>query len=320
MIKKLFLMVFALACVNFASAQTMEELKAKKAELETTLGEKQGEIGAIEGELNALKKEIDILSGWITGVSGNIGFDFNKSSNWSASPNPNSSSSSLNLGVTAFANQEGEKAFWRNKGILTKSWSDVDLSASDDSISGDGLFDNGTIDILNISSLAGYKLTDWIALSALGELNTSLENFLDPGTFDIGIGATLTPVENLVIVIHPLNYHFAFSGIDGLESTGAFGAKIRADYTKDFLVASKKVAWSSTFTTFIPYKDKKTQITDTEGNVIFESGLFEYTWLNTLSFQVWKGIGVGISAGVRQADFEFDGTQAFYALGLSYSF
>jgi len=305
---------------NIASAQTLDELKAKKAELKASIGEKKGEVSALEGELAGIQKELDILSGWLTGVNGIIGFSFSKSNDWVSNPNPNASATALNFGVTAYANQEGRKHFWRNKAIINKAWQDIDLTESDDE---DDLFDNGTVDLLNISSLAGYKLNDWLALSALAELNSSLGNFLDPGTFDIGIGATLTPIENLVVVIHPFNYHFAFSGIDGLESTGAFGAKVRADYTKGFKINGKDFLWSSTFTSFIPYKDEKTVVVFNEGTpeeTTFESGLFEYTWLNTLSFQVWKGIGVGISGGLRQADFEFDGTQSFYSVGLTYNF
>lgn len=295
---------------------TMEELKTKQGELKAQIAEKAGELGALEGELAGIEKEISILSGWQKGITGLVGFDFNSSNDWIASPNPNSSSSALNIGLTAFANQEGRKHFWRNKAVITKAWNDVDLSAADDSLSNDKLFDNGTVDIFNVSSLAGYKINSWFALSALGEFNTSLGNFFKPGTFDIGLGATLTPIENLVIVIHPLNYHVAFSGVDDIDSQGDLGAKFRVDYTDAFNVASKKVSWSSTLTGFVPYGGKKELI---EGDPSTEFSLFEYTWLNTLSFQVWKGIGVGVSLGLRKSDFEFDGTQNFYAVGLSYS-
>ena len=35
-----------------------------------------------------------------------------------------------------------------------------------------------------------------------------------------------------------------------------------------------------------------------------DPSLFEYTWINSLAFEVWKGIGVGISFGLRNAEFE----------------
>lgn len=318
MTKRLTVAILFIFCAFsiFAQTQSMEELKAKQAELKEQIAEKSGEVSKLQGELDGIEKEISILSGWQMGLTGLIGFDFNKSNDWISSPNPNSKSTALNIGLTAFANQEGRKHFWRNKAVLTKAWSDVDLSEADDSLSNDGLFDNGTVDILNISSLAGYKINDWFALSGLGEINTSLGNFLDPGTFDIGIGVTLTPIQNLVIVLHPLNYHVAFSGVDGVSSQGDLGAKFRVDYTNAFNVSTKKLSWSSTLTGFIPYGGKKQIV---EGDPNSEVSLFEYTWLNTLSFEVWKGIGVGFSLGLRSADFEFDGTQNFYSIGLSYS-
>ncbi len=316
MMKQLFFLCFFLCSLIICEGQTLEELKEKQGQLKAQIDEKSGELSALQGELAGVEKEITILSGWQTGLTGLVGLNFNKSNDWIASPNPNSSSTSLNIGLTAFANKEGEKSFWRNKAVITKAWNDVDLSEADDSLSNDGLFDNGTVDIFNVSSLAGYKLNNWIALSGLGEFNTSIENFFNPGTFDIGIGATLTPVQNLVVVLHPLNYHVAFSGVDGIDSQGDLGAKFRVDYTNSFNVASKAVSWSSTLTGFLPYGGKKEIV---EGDPNSAVSLFEYTWLNTISFEVWKGIGVGLSLGLRESDFEFDGTQSFYSLGLSYS-
>ncbi|MEM9821034.1 MAG: DUF3078 domain-containing protein [Bacteroidota bacterium] len=334
MIKKIFFLVLTLAFVNGLTAQTMEELKAKKAELEASIGEKKGEIGSLEGELSNIDKEISYLAGWTKGVSGLVGFDLGKSSKWIANPNPSSSSSALSIGLTGFANRQAPKYFWNNKLIINKAWQDVDLSEADENEPNDGLFDNGTVDLLNLSSLAGYKLTEQIALSGLAELNTSIENFLEPGTFDIGIGATWTPIPNLVVVVHPLNYRVAWSADGDAASQGAAGAKFRADYQDDFTIAGRKIAWSSTLTTFIPYSDKKNMVTavdqfgvpilsdpdDPESPVVTrEAGLFEYTWLNTFSFQVWKGIGVGLNFGLRNAEFEFQDLQSFYSLGLSYT-
>ncbi|MEL6357914.1 MAG: DUF3078 domain-containing protein, partial [Bacteroidota bacterium] len=301
-------LIVLMACLVTISAQDKAELETQKADLEAKIAEKAGELAALEGELAGVQKELTILSGWQTGLTGLVGFDLNSSNDWIASPNPNSESSSLNIGLTAFANKEGNKAFWRNKAVVTKAWNDVDISDADNTEPEDGLFDNGTVDIFNLSSLAGYKLNNWLALSGLGEFNTSIENFFNPGTLDVGIGATLTPIENLVVVLHPLNYHVAFSGVEGIDSQGDLGLKFRADYTKSFPLASKSIAWSSTLTGFVPYGGKVQLIED---DPTTEVSLFEYTWLNTLAFEVWNGIGVGLSFGLRQADFEFDGTQNY---------
>lgn len=302
--------IFTLTILAFATqlaqAQNLDTLQSQKSALEAVRAMYQGKVDSVQGEINKLNSEIDILSGWKKGLNGTIGFDFNKSSNWVSSPNRDARSSSLNIGITAFANKMSRKSFWRNKGIITKSWQDVDLTKADIDADKDGLFNNGTVDILNISSLLGIKLSEKFAISILGEMNTSVESFLNPGTFDIGAGATWNPSPSLVVVVHPLNYHYAFSAVDDIKSSGGLGAKLRVDFTKTFVVSSKNVDWSSTLTSFIPYKET----TPT---------LLEYSWLNTFSFQIWKGIGVGAGFGLRNAEFEDQKLQSYYSLGLSYS-
>ncbi|MEM9548411.1 MAG: DUF3078 domain-containing protein [Bacteroidota bacterium] len=305
--KKLYILIFTIIAFTVNSnAQTLEELKAKKAELAGQAAAKQAEVDALNGEISSLSKEIDILSGWMTGFSGNLGFDFNKSNNWVANPNPEASSSSFAVSLAAFANKMTDKTMWRNKGLITKAWQDIDI---DEAGNGMGLFDQSTVDILNLSSLYGYRIHPKFAISALAELNTSIEGFVDPGAFDIGVGGTWTPSNNLVVVVHPLNYHAGLSRTDGIESAGDLGLKLRADYTNSYNVVGKTINLSSTFTSFLPYASAA------EG----ETGLTEYTWINSISFELWKGIGVGIGAGLRKADFESPDTQSYYTLGLSYN-
>jgi hypothetical protein len=301
--------ILILGCACYVHGQSLDELKNKKAELEAARAEKQAEANAFNGEISSLASQIEILSGWKKGYSGLIGLDINKSNGWQSNPNPNSSSASLNIGFTGFANRKGDGYFWNNKGIISKSWQDVDLSDADAAAEDDGLFDNSTVDIVNLSSLYGKTINDKMAISALGELNTSIENFFSPGTFDIGTGVTWTPMSDLVVVIHPLNYHIAFSGIDGVDTRGALGAKLRADYTRKVDVGGKPLTWSSTITSFIPYSGAD------EG----KPTLFEYTWLNTFSYEIWKGLGLGFNFGIRNAEFESPDTQSFYSLGLSYT-
>lgn len=309
--KSFILLALCLAFGATSFAQSLEELKASKASKTIMMDTKKGEIKTLETELASIQDAIHKLSGWRFGLSGLVGFNYNKSDGWIANPNPNASSSALNLGVTAFANIDRTKTFWNNKMILTKAWQDVNIAEVAAGVEDPGLFDQGTVDILNISSLAGYKLTDKFALSGMGELNTSLGNFLEPGTMDIGLGATWLPIENMTVVIHPLNYRYAFSsGLNDFESTGSIGAKVRVDYTRELMVVGKKVAWSSTLSSFIPYGSP-------EGE---DPSLFEYTWLNTLSFEVWRGIGVGVGFGVRDAEFESVDTQSYTSLGLTYGF
>ena len=309
--KKIQLALFILLCsAGLVQAQTLEELQSLKAEKEAAIGDLQGKINTLQAEVDGIQLDIDKLSGWRKGFSGILGFDFNKSNGWIANPNPNAYSAALNLGLTAYANKEMEKSFWNNKAIATKSWQDVDLNESDSSNENDNLFDNGTVDILNLQSLYGYKLSEKLAVSAMGDLNTSIGNFLSPGVLDIGAGLTWLPASNLTVVFHPLNYHIAFSGVDGVDTKGGFGAKFRADYTETFNLAGKDLNWTSTLMSFIPYSGSEAE----------QPSLFEYTWLNTLSFEVWKGIGVGIGFGLRKAEFENSDTQRYQSLGLSYNF
>ena len=83
-------------------------------------------------------------------------------------------------------------------------------------------------DVFNISSLYGRKLSEKFAISGLVEYRTTiLSNFNDPGYLDLGVGATWTPIENLVVVIHPLNYNFVFAD-EGTVFESSLGAKFVA--------------------------------------------------------------------------------------------
>lgn len=323
----LFVLFTLLANVTFAQEEmTLEQLQAKKAELQAQFDKATAEATATQAELDAIQKEINILSGWMLGFSGLVGMNFAGSNQWMANPNPTSRSTGLSIGLTAFANREQPKYFWNNKLIINKAWQKVDVTGMDTT----KLFDNGTVDLLNISSLAGYKVTEKFAVSGLAEFNSSLGSFMEPATLDIGVGGTWKPITNMTVVIHPLNYHIAWSAQDDIAVQGALGAKIRADYQNEFKIAGRPINWSTTLTSFIPYTSKKTVLNDvdkfgapileTDGTpVTREAGLFEVTWLNTLSFQVWKGIGVGANFGLRKANFEHRNLQTFYGIGLTYT-
>lgn len=331
MIKKLTLLLLVCLSANFIQAQTLEELKTKKAEIEGMAAAKQAEIDAFQGEIDALSKEIEILSGWQTGLSGLLGFNFGGSNNWQANANRNSSSSALNIGVNAFANNIKEKTFWRNNLTANLAWQGIDTNTKDKKVgdadpTGTG-FDRNT-DVLVGSSLWGYRLNQDIAISALADLNTSIGGFLNPGSIDFGAGVTWTPhtIPNLVVVIHPLTYHFAFSGIDGVESASGIGAKVKATYTHEF---PGGIVWSSNLGAFLPYSSDKNPIqykkfndsTGMDDLIMDEAGLFEYTWINSLNIaNVWKGVGVGITFGIRGAKFEWPDTQTYNAVGLTYGF
>lgn len=304
-------------------AQSLEDLKAQKADLMAKQKAKAAEAAAFDGDIAALEKQIEILTPWQTGLSGLLGLNFNTSSNWQANANPNSSSSALNVGVSAFAHNVKEKTFWRNNLNANVSWQGLDNNTNDDA-DGSGFLANRNGDLLVGSSLYGIRLSKSIAATALADLNTSVFNFLAPGTIDVGVGATWTPqtVPNLVVVVHPITYNFAFSGFEGVDSQGAFGAKVKATYN---LELPGGVAWSSNLGAFVPYNNDKTAITFTNEDGVAETSeetQFSYTWINSFNIaNLWKGVGVGFTIGIRQAGLEYPpGLQSYTALGLTYGF
>ena len=106
-------------------AQTLEELKVKKADLEAKQAAEQAKADAFNSEIADLAAQIEILSGWQKGFNGSIGFDLNNSFNWVSSPNRDARSTGLSLGITGFANRIAEKYFWRNKGIIRFAWTET---------------------------------------------------------------------------------------------------------------------------------------------------------------------------------------------------
>jgi hypothetical protein len=322
--KNLFSLILLLVLTTGGlQAQTIEELKAQKAELVAKQNEAKAAADAFNGDIGALSKQIELLSGWQTGLTGLLGLNLNNSSNWQANANRNSSSSTLNLGVNAFANNIKEKTFWRNTLTTNISWQGLDNDTKDD-VDGGCFLETREGVVIIASSLYGRRVSTDLAGTALADLNTSVFNFLSPGTADFGIGATWTPsgIPNLVVVAHPLTYHFAFSGFEGVESQSALGAKVKATYS---LGLPGGVTWSSNLGVFMPYNNDKTTIMYLdEENVeqTSDESLFEYTWINSFNIaDLWKGVGVGFTVGIRQAGFEYPpGLQSYTALGLTYGF
>ncbi len=305
--KKLIIAFLALGAVSIGFAQTEEELKAQQ-------GVKKDSIAAIQGRVDALQAQIDALPGWKIGAFGTIGGNFSNFNNWYAQGFPNNSSGNIGFTVNAFANLKQEKFFWRNAANVNLSW--VKLDDEDDPNDPEG-FREAT-DVFNITSLYGRNISSKLAISALGEYRTTiLSNFNDPGYLDLGTGITWTPVTDLIVVIHPLNYNFVFSKADNIFDS-SMGAKIVADYTRSIGAVNLK----SNLSMFQSYKD---------------SNLSNWTWTNSFSYTLWKMIGVGFEFGLRNNKQEalnyaintlgdtgatFDNVdndlQTYWTLGLSY--
>ncbi len=316
-------------------AQSNKELQDIVKTKNAQIGDLQDQIAVLESEVAVIEKEINIASGWTRGLNGLIGFSLNNSNSWINNPNPDARSVALNLGLSAYLNNEKEKSFLNNKLIIQKAWQDVDLTASERGLEEDGLFNNGTVDLLNISSLYGYKINDKLAISGLGEFNSSLGNFLEPATLDAGLGVTWTPLSNFTLSLLPINIHgIWWSG----RSKGAFdeammtfdnpnflfGAKLRLDYNLAFNVAGKDASWNNTITGFMPYSSKKFQSPEFDDNGFTgnfnEVNALEYTWISMLNLEIWKGIGLGFGWGLRSNKLETSELQTYTTFGLSYSF
>ena len=267
--KLLLLSVFFIGIVSM-NAQTKEELKAQKAE-------KQAAADAAQSEANALQAQINALPGWKKGMFGTIGGTLSNFSNWYSQGTPNNASGNIGVSINAFANLQQDKFFWRN--ALTSNLNWVKLDDKDNGTDADSDF-NPTTDVFNISSLYGRKLNEKFAVSALGEYRTTLlDNFNDPGYLDVGVGGTWTPLENLIVVIHPLNYNFVFAKNDAIFES-SLGSKIVADYTRQI----GAVSFKSNLSTFQSYKS---------------GDLSNVTWTNSFSYTLWKMIGVGFDFGLR---------------------
>ena len=307
--KKLLFSSLFMLFLTFSFSQTMEELKAEQQT-------KKDSIAALQSKVNAIQTKIDALPGWRIKAFGTIGGSLSNFNNWYAQGTPNNSSGNIGFTVNAYANLIQEKYFWRNAVTINLNW--VKLDDKDNPNDDSGF--NPTTDVFNISSLYGYNLSEKFAVSTLAEFRTTLlDNFNNPGYLDIGLGATWTPITDLVVVIQPLDYNFVISNDDSIFAS-SFGTKILIDYTKKIGAINFKTNLSM----FQSYKS---------------SNLSNWTWNNSFSYTLWKNIGVGFDFGLRDNKQEalnyaintigdtnatFDNVdndlQSFWVFGLSYSF
>ncbi|MGJ8739143.1 DUF3078 domain-containing protein [Zobellia laminariae] len=309
--RKLLLTSLAILTFSVSFGQTIDDLKTEQAT-------KKDSIAAIQGRVDALQGQIDAFPGWKINAFGTIGANLSKFNNWYSQGTPDNSAGNIGVTINAIANLDREKFFWRNSANVNLQWVKLDDKNNPADEEGFG----NTTDVFTINSLYGYKLNKNFAISALGEYRSSIaNNFNDPGYLDLGIGATWTPIPDMVVVIHPLNYNFVFADNDAAYES-SLGAKIVVDYTKQL----GAVNFKTNFSTFQSYKS---------------GDLSNWTWTNSFGYTLWKGIGVGFEFGLRNNNQEtlanalaavpaitptptFDNTdnslQSFYLFGLNYAF
>lgn len=307
----LFLLLLLFVLPGISLTQSLEEMQAMKEAKSTELTNLEGQLKELTGKVDALKAEVADLTEkitpyprWDVGALGNLGFNFSSFSDWLSKAQSNTTAFNIGFSANGFANLQQKKYFWRNNATLTLGW----LKFNDRDDPNDSENFKVSADALTVSSLFGYKLSEKIAVSLLGEYRTSVldDRFNDPGYLDIGAGVTWTPVKDLVVVLHPLDYNYIFSKSDfDFEST--FGCKIMADYKRQI---SKGVAWKSNLSAFASYKG-------------FDFS--NWTWVNGFTTAV-KGIGIGFDLGLRgnkQEALALNRTdnplQSYWIVGLSYA-
>lgn len=309
--KILTLIVLSLCLIPFSRAQeTTEELQQTQAAKSAELEEAEAQLKALQTQVNGLKSDIAQITEqltpyprWNKGLLSNIGLNFSNFNNWLPKGQPSTSAVNIGLSTTGFANAQFENAFWRNSANLTLGWLKFDDKDNPD----DNSEFQVAADAFNLTSLYGRNITKKIAISALGEYRTSvLDGQLNnPGYLDLGMGATWTPIPDLVVVAHPLNYNFVFAE-DDVNFDSSIGTKIVADYTRAF----GNFGWKSNLSTFVSYEN---------------GDLSNWTWVNNFSTAV-KGIGVGLDIGLRNNKQEAlsagktdNPLQTYWILGLSYA-
>ncbi|HMQ07832.1 MAG TPA: DUF3078 domain-containing protein [Saprospiraceae bacterium] len=295
---KRILIVIAILAMNTAmAAQSVDEYRDQRRELRNQIRGLQSQITRLQAGVDTLTEKIDILTGWRLGYTGIFGFKLSSFNNWIKGANPNAVSSNITGAITAHAHRKTDLFFWRNNLNINLGWQKLDLNGAEESSRFQKI-----ADVLRINSHIGSRLNEEFALSGMMEFNTAiLQNFNNPGVLDAGVGFTWLPVPSMVLVIHPINYHWVFG--DNPDFNNAVGIKFSGDYSFKLPAG---IRWRTVLTGFLPYKDKV-------------PSLREYTWTNNVVFPAWKGIGIGLDYSLRNAVVEFDGLQYFFVIGISYT-
>ena len=290
--------------------QTLEELQAMKAEKEAEKQKIVDQVNSIDGEIAEIDGLINQFPTWTTGFTGLIGLDFKGASNWFAADVPNNSQTGLGISLNAFANRDAPKYFWWNSVSANYSTSKVKnerLNEPEEELTSEASF-------FGFNSIGGYAITEKLYGSAEGRYETTVLEFNDPGKLIFSAGATWKPINNLIVIIHPLGYQINFPSGDYSSSSGA---KLGAIYNGTLVPG---VEWSTNLNAFLSYSGD-------DDKMLSAGDLSNWTWLNTFTVSnVFKGIGIGLNIGLRKdkqlalAKGSSDSPlQTFYNIGISYS-
>lgn len=297
--KKIILLCTMLMAILGSFAQNLADLQSQKDELEKRIAVLKAELDKVDGEIKSLTP----VPVWTTGFAGTVGFNFNQLNNWVVNPNPNARTSNILISTSSFANLNKDKYFWRNNGFLNLGWQKLQLDSNVD----EGSEYQPNVDVLQLTSLFGYRLSKTIATSALGQFRSSvIRNAFNPAYLDLGIGATWKPSNYFVAVFHPLNYNIIFAE-EGSQFQSSLGCMVVADYNRAIV---KGINLRSNWTSFLSYRSLE--------------NLSNITWTNGINFNLIKGFGVGLEYALRWNRQETINSpqghyQSYFILGLSYS-
>ncbi len=290
-------------------AQNTKNADSLKVELSAT----KTEIEKLQAKVNSIRDEINDLPGWKLGASGTIGVNLAHFNNWYSNQKPNLSEGHINIIQTGYAKIMKKKYFWINHATLHLFW---ERSYNKNKDAEDKGF-VAKIDMFKLSSVFGYRVFERFALAAVTDYRGSFIKDVDaPSFWDFGLGVSWKPISNFYLVATPLSYEFILSSKEGendYHSSG--GAKFLADYTR----TAGKFNIKSNLITFISYK-----------NMNYSN----WVWTNSLSYTLWKKIGIGLNLGLGQNKQEVFNSllnnyptlkntdnqlQHFWVLGISYA-
>lgn len=310
--KKIILISVTFFIIAPTFSQDMEILKERKKMLKEDLKEWTLDIAEAQAEADKVAKEIKYLEDslkvypiWSKGVFGTLGFSLTHFQNWLSKNESNTTASTLGFTVNSFFNLEEKKYFWKNTININQSWLRFDNKEKEDEKNGYQV----ASDAFNANSLWGYKLSKKWAASGLIQYRTALlqKRWNNPGFLDMGVGLSWTPLKDMVIAFHPINYNAVFSKSEA-NLNSSFGLKVIGEYSRKFPAG---INWTTGFSTFFSYKN---------------GALNNWLWSNGLSKNI-KKIGIGFDIAFKQnrqeaksRGLDTNPFQFYYILGLSYQF
>ncbi len=306
--KKTYLLLFVFGLFTISYSLEAQEVDTSDAgvqlvdSLNSRIAALKSQISTLNVELKATEALIPPTYGWKKAYTTTLGFSSTTLNNWQLNPNPNSTTSTIMASMSGSLNKIEKKYFWRNSGILSMGWQKLQIDKDEP----EGSEFQPTVDVFQITSLYGRNITKNLALSALGELRTTIiENAFNPGYIDLGAGLTWTPIPNLVAVFHPLNYNIVIAE-EALMYESSLGTKFVVDYAQEVI---KGVKFRSNLSGFASYSEF--------------NELSNISWISGISFTAFKGIGVGLEYALRWAPQETQmvdsNTQSYFLIGLNYS-